>query len=286
MGYILRIFTWIVIGFMVSMCNQYTNEKNKHQGSIVDTSHYTDVILVNNSNLDSVEVYITLQNMESIVGKFGMDSSNIQTYCAPDSIPCVGKFWAKKGVKYHLGDTSALKGAIVTWGVQNQACPAAQKIVDKNGKKLYPYGINNFEFTVNTWWRNGIVTGEIESFDITCVDGVHSRLRQTVSSFGNRYPNSPNFGAFWDFGYYNKPGQLQPFITSFNGITLDSCIDIPGVFPYGCDWGYRKYNPPTPCDSPKYNVSCSTKFGNINTSQTNRQGQGGTVTCEFLGFSE
>ena len=253
----------------------------------VDTTKYTDVVLINSSKYDSVQVFVTLQNTESIVGLFGMTSSNIVTYCSPDSIPCVGGFWAKKGVQYHLGVTRPLTGVIITWGVQNQACPAAQNILDSAGHKLYPYGINNFEFTVNTWWKNDMVTGKGESFDITCVDGLHSILQQRVTSFGPRNEKglNPNFGAFWDFGYKDSTGKLSPFYGSVNGTTLEGCVNIPGVFPYGCDWGYKSYQPPTPCNSPKYPVKCSTKWGNINTSQTNRQGQGGQVICEFIGFT-
>ena len=255
--------------------------------SLVDTTKYTDVVLINRSNYDSVQVFITLQNTESVVGLFGMDSSNIVTYCSPNSIPCVGSFWAKKDVKYHLGVTKPMTGVIVTWGIQNQSCPAAQSILDSNNKKAYPYGINNFEFTVNTWWQNDSVMGKGESFDITCVDGLHSVLKQSVTSFGSRNENglNPNFGAFWDFGY-KLNNNLQPFSSSMNGVTLDGCVNIPGVFPYGCDWGYKSYQPPTPCDSPKYSVKCSTKWGDINTSQTNRQGQGGQVICEFIGFTK
>ena len=245
----------------------------------VDTTHYTDVVLVNKSQLDSVQVFVTLQGTESIIGLFGMDSSNIVTYCT-DSVPCVGSFWAKKGVEYHLGDTVALTGVIVTWGVQNQSCSAAQAIG-------YPFGINNFEFTVNTWWQNGEVTGAGESFDITCVDGLHSILQQRVTSFGPRVDSvlSPNFGAFWDFGYKDKEGKLEVFKGSTNGSTLEGCVNIPGVFPYQCDWGYKSNQPPPACNNPSYPVKCSDKWGQINTSQTNRQGQGGQVICEFIGFT-
>lgn len=254
----------------------------------VDTAVYTDVVLVNSSKYDSVQVYITLQSQESIVGLFDMDSSNISIWCGPPQgtqHPCIGTFWAKKGVEYHLGSTQPLAGVIVTWGVQNQACPVAQLDTTADGKQLYPFGINNFEFTVNTWWQDSVL-GANESFDITCVDGLHSVLQQTVTSFGPRGTDTAaNFGAFWDFGYKDSTGQLVPFFSSVNGPTLNECIDIPGVFPYGCDWGYRPYSPPTPCNKPQYPVKCSTKWGSINTSQTNRPGQGGQIRCEFIGFT-
>lgn len=255
--------------------------------SVVDTTKYTDVVLINKSGLDSVQVFVTLSNMNSIIGKFGMDSSDIVTYCAPDSIPCVGNFWAKKGVQYHLGDTTALPAVVITWGIQNQACTSAQSIVDSKGRQLYPFGLNIFEFSVNTWWQKGKVTGNGESFDISCVDGLHCVLQQSVTSFGPRNTDglNPNFGAFWDFGYKDSTQQLVKFTNSSNGVFLRGCVDIAGIFPYGCDWGYKSEQPPTPCSNPTYSVTCSTKWGQINSSQTNRQGQGGQIICEFLGFT-
>lgn len=282
---IVTFIVWfIVIGMGLLGCG-HNNSKNRSEIT-VDTTKYTDVVLINNSIHDSVIVYVTLQNTESIIGLFGMDSSDIFSYCYPDSIPCVGRFWVKKGIEYHLGTSRPLMGVIITWGIENQSCPAAQNILDSNGNKLYQYGINNFEFTVNTWWQNNEVIGNGESFDITCVDGLHSILRQSVTSFGPRDEIGlhPNFGAFWDFGYKDNTGKLQPYIGSTNGVTLEECVNIPGVYPYGCDWGYMSHQPPTPCNKPKYPVMCSTKWGNINTSQTNRQGQGGKVICEFMGF--
>lgn len=258
--------------------------------SMVDTTKYTDVVLMNSSKLDSVQVFVTLPSTQSIVGKFGMDSTNFNPNSLnPDGSPvkCKGIFWAKKGTSYHLGDTAALPSVVITWGVDNQACSAAQGILDSAGKQLYPFGLNIFEFTVNTWWQNDSVTGCGESFDISCVDGLHCILKETVTSFGPRNTQglNPNFGAFWDFGYKDSTGQLSKFTSSTNGILLRGCVNIAGVFPYGCDWGYKPYAPPTPCTNPSYSVECSTKWGQINTSQTNRQGQGGQVICEFLGFT-
>lgn len=276
------------------------NTSNENECSItestgVDTTKYTDVVLINNSNLDSVQVFVTLPSTQSIVGKFGMDSSNIYiecmnvngkdtTYC-----PCKGIFWAKKGVEYHLGDTSTVNAAVITWGVDNQACTAAQALKDSKGDQLYPFGLNIFEFTVNSWWQNGKTTGANESFDISCVDGLHSILKQSVTSFGPRSTQpglQPNFMAYWDYGYTDSTGHLAKFTESMNGISFKSCVNIPGVFPYGCDWGYKSEAPPTPCTNPSYTVECSTKWGDINTSQLNRPGQGGQIKCEFLGYTK
>lgn len=259
----------------------------------VDTTKYTDVVLINNSNLDSVQVFLTLPSTVSIIGKFGMDSSNIYIQCqninGKDTTfcPCKGTFWAKKGVEYHLGDSTPLNSVVVSFGIDNQACTAAQSILGPDGKQLYPFGLNIFEFTVNTWWQNGKTTGLNESFDISCVDGLHSVLRQHVTSFGPRDNKglNPNFSAFWDYGYVDQKGNLVKFHESMNGKSFESCVDIPGVYPYQCDLGYKSQNPPTPCTNPKYPVKCSTKWGEgINASQLNRQGQGGQVVCEFLGF--
>lgn len=244
--------------------------------NLVDTTKYTDVVLINHTNIDSVQVFVTLQSEESIIGKFGMDSTNLN----PNGVQCKGVFWAKKGIEYHLGDTTAIYGALITFGVLNQDCPNAQN-------EGYPFGINNFEFTVNCWWQKGIVTGRGESFDITCVDGLHSVLKQTVTSFGTRNSAglNPNFGAFWDFGYADSLGCLTKFKSSTNGTNFLGCINIAGVYPYGCDFGYKTVKP-TPCVIlPPYPVKCSDRWGLINTSQTNRQGQGGQVICEFLGFT-
>ena len=276
-------------------CKPSNNQPTTINSTIsVDTTKYTDVVLINNSDFDSVQVFITLPSTMSIVGKFGMDSSNIYIVCKNINkikkdttyCPCKGIFWAKKGVEYHLGDSAAIHSVVVSFGVDNQACSSAQSIVDSTGKQLYPFGLNIFEFTVNTWWQNGKTTGANESFDISCVDGLHSVLKQHVTSFGPRNGLNPNFGAFWDYGYIDSTGTLAKFSESENGITLKSCVNIPGVFPYQCDLGYKSQKPPTPCTNPKYPIECSTKFGNINSSQLNRQGQGGRIVCEFLGYTK
>ena len=112
----------IVTGILIWLWKSPTPQPVPTPSVGVDTTKYTDVVLKNSSDLDSVQVFVTMSNMTSIIGKFGMDSSNIVTYCQPDSIPCVGSFWAKKGVEYHLNDTTALSAIVVTWGLPNQAC--------------------------------------------------------------------------------------------------------------------------------------------------------------------
>lgn len=283
-----------IAGYLLLNSKKPNPEPTPTPSVVVDTTKYTDVVLINKSNLDSVQVFVTLQSGYSIIGKFGMDSSNIFTKCmyinGNDTTynPCVGTFWAKKDSVYHWGDTNTVGGVIVTWGVQNQACTAAQSILDSKGKQIYPFGINNFEFNINTWWQNGKVTGANESADITCVDGLHSVLKMSVTSFGPRSetPKSTNFDVFWDYGV-DSLGSLIPFKSSMNGITFDGCVNIPGVYPYGCDLGYKSQKPPTPCTNPSYPITCSDKWGQgVNASQLNRQGQGGYIICEFLGYTK
>lgn len=271
--------TLIMVSFLFGCKNSDNSHIYVNPTVSVDTTKYTDVVLINNSNLDSVQVFITLEHGNSIVGKFGMTKANIYDSiacnCPPENLPCKGSFWAKKGVPYHLGDTNVLNGVMVTFGAWNREC---QQAIDSG----YLHGLNNFEFNVNTWWQKGKVTGNVESFDITLVDGLHCILRQTVTSTGPRNNNglNPNFSAFWDFGPKDNNGNLIPFITSTNGPTFATCINIPAVYPYGCDHGNYSQKPPTPVCFP---IKCSDKWG-LNASQTNRQGQGGRVTCEFLGF--
>jgi hypothetical protein len=210
-----KILIAIGIGFIIAG-GLVWNWKNSNpvpspSPNMVDTTKYTDVVLMNSSNLDSVKVFVTLPSTQSIVGKFGMDSTNFNPEAKnPDGTPveCKGIFWAKKGVQYHLGDTTAINSVVITWGVDNQACTSAQSIFDSTGKQIYPYGLNIFEFSVNTWWQKGKVLGDVESFDISCVDGLHSVLRESVTSFGvrNNQGLNPNFGAFWDFGYKDSTG--------------------------------------------------------------------------------
>ena len=284
----------LILAGLMQGCSPKCTPAYANPTESADTSRFTDVVLVNNSNLDSVEVYITLPSTSTIIGKWGMDSSNIFIQCmninAGDTTysPCKGRFWAKKGVEYHLGDSLPLFSAVVSWGVDNQACTAAQSILDSKGNQVYPFGLNIFEFTVNSWCQNGVVTGANESFDISCVDGLHSVLRQHVTSFGprNEVGLNPNYSAYWDYGFIDSTGHHAKFRESMNGVSFKSSVNIPGVFPYQCDWGYKQYSPPPACSNPAYGVECSTKWGDINTSQLNRPGQGGRITCEFLGWTK
>lgn len=275
------LFLLLVLGSCVP-----TRIPTTHTHVSVDTTKYTDVVILNDSDLDSVQVFVTLQEGEDVMGKFGITTYNPFPRCRytyldkennkVDSLgPCQnqGVFWAKKGIEYHLGDSGSVYGAIVTFGTYNQACQAAIE----NG---WESGVNSFEFTVNSWWQGGKVIGGNESFDITLVDGVNAILEQSVTSFGKRELGmKENFGSFWDYGLSNSRGEFFPFTTSTNKWRIEDNANIPGVFPHGCDWCYKQHSPPPTC----FPVRCSNEY-EINTCQTNRPGQGGIVMVKFLGF--
>ena len=179
---------------------------------------YTDVIIKNSSSLDSVQVYVTLQAQESIVGKFGMDSSNFNPNSKnPDGTPvqCKGMFWAKKDSLYHLGNTTTLYGAVVSFGADNYGCEAAIS----HG---WQYGINIFEFTVNT-----PSTGN-ESTDLSCLDGLNSFLMLTVSDTSNWIAGG---NVFKSIQYQKKDlhfgaGRVNRNILAFCRCTLDLLVGV------------------------------------------------------------
>jgi hypothetical protein len=259
----------IVLGLFMMSCEKENYQKISSISEI-DTVEFTDVIIKNSSTLDSVEVYVTLQSTESIIGLFGMDSTNIHQICMnvvegdTTYVPCIGKFWAIEDSIYHLGVTKPVMGAIVTFGTMNMQCKAAIE-------KGYTTGINNWEFTVNCFNKklNPSATGGNESFDITLVDGLHCYIRQSViAPVGSGSSN-------WTYG------DQIPFIKSKNTWPMASNVDIPGVYPYGCDLCYESKNPPKPLC---FQIKCSDKYTGTNICQTNRAGQGGQIICEFLGW--
>ena len=219
------------------------------------TSQYTDVIIKNSSKLDSVQVFVTLQSTESIVGKFGMDSTNFNPNSKnPDGSPvtCKGVFWAYKGIEYHLGDTATLYGAVVSFGADNYACDAAIS----HG---WDYGINIFEFTVNT-----PSTGN-ESTDLSCLDGLNVYMMLTVSDTVNWIAGGKTF--------------KNPAMVNY---PLSANCNIPGVYPYHCDVCIDTLSPPKPVCFPFEGCSSNP----VNNCQLDRATvRGGNIKCEFLGFT-
>lgn len=240
---------------LISSCNNPTPP--------LSTVNSTDIIIQNSSNEDSVQVFVTLQSGESVVGLFGMDSSNInpnpKLWCEnivgtdTTMIPCKGSFWAKKGIKYHLGRTSEVAGAVISFGADNFGCEAAIS----HG---WQYGINIFEFTINT-----PSTGN-ESTDLSCLDGLNSYLKMTVSD---------NINWIAGGNIFTNPAE--------NKWPLSNNCDIIGVYPYHCDVCCDTLTPPQPECFPF--TGCS-KTNDINNCQLDRVTvRGGYIKCEFLGFT-
>jgi len=226
------------------------------------TPDYTDVVIKNSSELDSVRVFVTLQSSESVIGLFGMDSSSIysnrKNWCLnivdgdTTYVPCKGSFWAKKGVEYHLGDSSALYGVVVSFGADNYGCQAAIS----HG---WMYGVNIFEFTINT-----PSTGN-ESTDLSCLDGLNSFLRLSVSDSVN-----------WVAGGQKFVGSTE------NKWPLNNNCNIVGVYPYHCDVCNDTLTPPHPVCFPFKGCSKNS----VNNCQLDRAtARGGVIMCEFLGFT-
>jgi hypothetical protein len=223
----------------------------------------TDIIIQNSSAKDSIQVFVTLQSGESVIGLFGMDSSNInpnpKLWCEnivgtdTTMIPCKGSFWAKKGIEYYLGRNTEVAGAVISFGADNYGCEAAI---------FYGWqsGINIFEFTINT-----PSTGN-ESTDLSCLDGLNSYLKMTVSDSIN-----------WIAGgnIFKNPAE--------NKWPLNNNCGIIGVYPYHCDVCCDTLTPPRPACFP-FN-GCS-KTNGINNCQLDRATvRGGYIKCEFLGFT-
>ena len=216
---------------------------------------YTDVVIINKSKHDSIQVFVTLQSTETIVGKFGMDSSNFNpNSLLPNGkpVPYKGVFWAYKNIEYHLGDSAALYGAVVSFGADNYGCQAAIS----HG---WDYGVNIFEFTVNT------PTNANESTDLSCLDGLNSIMRLTVSDTVN-----------WIAGGKVFKGE------AVNKYPLADNCNIPGIYPYHCDVCIDSLTPPEPACFPLTNCSKNS----VNNCQLDRASvRGGKITCEFYGFT-
>jgi len=200
----------------------------------------TDIIIKNSSNEDSVKVYVTLQSDENVVGLFGIKKSS--------SANCKGNFWAKKNVEYHLNRTTEVAGAIVSFRGDNQNCKSAIN----NG---FPTGVNNFEFTVNT-------ENKFETLDISCVDGVNSIIKYSVSDG-------------WNVGLGDY---LKTFKSTQNKYPLSENCNVEGVFPYQCTDCIDVINPPSKCFGDA--VKCTSN----RICQVNRYDKiGGHVLVEYLG---
>jgi hypothetical protein len=209
--------------------------------------NYTQIEIQNNSKLDSVKVYLTIQAPNSVIGLFGIKPADTT------GSKSQGYFWAKKDSSYFLDCQTTLYGFNISFGSVPLPC-------DQAVKKGFPTGLNIVEGSINC---------EYESFDISCVDGVNSVLRTSVTDTVN-----------WTTGTGNMN---KPFRSAQNNIYLDSNYNIRGVFPYRCSdcIDINPHNVPKNCfDLP---ANCNTdRICQVNRVNHN----GGTIKIEYLGSLE
>lgn len=204
----------------------------------------TEIIIQNNSERDSVKVYLTLPSTESAEGHFGITKDHLTP-----SNPSQGYFWALKDSSYSSNNNGKVfEGFAISFDTTNIPCTGA------SGTKFIS-GVNVFEGSLNV---------EYESFDISCMDGVNAVLQVTVSDSIN-----------WTTG---DGTNILPFTTSTNSAILKDNYNIRGVFPYRCTDCIDTPNPPSNC----YNLplTCSSE----RTCQANRaKHQGGKIFLTYLG---
>ncbi len=183
---ILNPLVFLVAGLFVLIHVNLSNPKKS----------FTDISLMNSSK-DSVKVFLTLQEPNSVVGIFGIKSSDTT------GSKSQGYFFAKKDVEYKLNYKSELFGLVISFEAPPMNCEQATSNGFKNG-------INVFEASINC---------DYESFDISCVDGVNSEIFVKVSDSNWTVGNSDN---------------TQVFDSTKNSLNLSENINLKGVFPYRC----------------------------------------------------
>jgi hypothetical protein len=161
-------------------------------------SDYTNILIKNSSNEDSVKAYLTLQSPNSVVGMFGIKASDTV------GSKSQGYFYAKKDSTYYSNYSGELLGFNISFDTPPMSCTGA--IVSG-----YPNGINIVEGSVNC---------DYESFDISCVDGVNCEIKTSVTDTIN-----------WKVGMGKE---IKGFVSAQNKIGIAKNCNIAGVFPYRC----------------------------------------------------
>lgn len=156
---------------------------------------YTNVCITNNSDEDSVLVYVTLQNPSSVVGMFGI--TDTIGSCSK------GTFYAYRDSVYTTNLKGSLCGAVISFGGDNVPCGVAIS-------QGFKTGINIFEFSINVPY---------EVFDISCEDGVNCVLKSKVSD------------TLWSTG---DGVNIARFDSAENRIEVGSNLGIRGVYGYCC----------------------------------------------------
>jgi hypothetical protein len=181
---------------------------------------HTTLTVKNSSKKDSVKVFLTIQQPNSVVGMFGIKPADTISRSQ-------GYFYAKRDSSYTLDHPTALYGWNISFEHQPVNCWQA---IDAG----YNSGINIVEGSINT---------EFEVFDISCVDGTNAIIKVSVSDSIN-----------WTTGLGNY---IETFKSTQNASFANNC-NIRGVFPYrfnSCNQVNPKDAPPTcwkiavPCSS-------------------------------------
>lgn len=168
---------------------------NCRQEPINTESVFTNVIIKNSSQEDTVKVFVTVQSTDSVMGLFGIT----------DTISwCKGYFYALQDSSYSSDRITPLEGVVVSFGSDNVPCNFAIA-------QGFPNGVNIFEFSINTAY---------EVFEISCEDGINSILRESVSDTVNWTTGNSNFE--------------EVFTSATDTFPLINNINRRGVFPYRC----------------------------------------------------
>jgi hypothetical protein len=205
---------------------------------------YTNISVTNDSDIDSVKVYLTIQAPNSVVGMFGIQANDTTGICSQ------GYFYAVQDSTYYLDYSDELFGFNISFDSPPLPCNTAIEIG-------YLNGINIFEGSINC---------EFEVFDISCVDGVNSILNVSVSDTTN-----------WSTG---TKANKQTFLSTQNKLGIDSNLNIRGVFPYRCTdcIDINPNNVPKNCFNKK--IICNTDRI-CQVARTNKKG--GLINVQYLG---
>jgi hypothetical protein len=183
----------LVLAVALASC---TSSTTVTETCTVTDSTSTNLVITNNSQEDSVKVFVTLQSPNSVIGLFGIT----------DTIGSCSKgyFYAYKDSSYYSNTTATLLGVVISFGGDNLPCQTAIQ-------QGFYTGINIFECSINT---------PFESFDISCEDGVNSIIQVSVTDSLN-----------WTTG---DSIYQQTFLCTQNTFPIEKNINIRGVFPYCC----------------------------------------------------
>lgn len=184
--------------------------------------HRTTLEIVNNSDYDSVLVWLTLgadtNYITDVNGIFGINQRGLK-----------GSFWLKKDSVYTYKYSDKPISGNICFDTIPLNCPSGS----------YTRGTNLFEFTLNNY---GIVKDGQETIDISNVAGVNTLGEFKMTGGGKWYAGNDNVDSFSNSYMYRNVGRY-------------------GVFPYMCDDCTESSNPPNcnskyPKSKPQNNSIC------------------------------